>query len=125
VAGRGSREEGRWGCWPGERDLEEVRLETRKTKEVGTDLLFEPYRPARHRAESWGRRVGGAEGSPGKRASEWAEGSTRTLAEECWRTKYWRVEPRAAACTSRRVGRSEQGQQQKFGLQVGVQKVRR
>lgn len=79
--GKGSREEGRSGCLPGGRDLEERRRQTSGSgKYAGpqawtwtwarTDLLLEPYR-AHHQVGSSERKTErDAEGSLGKRASE-------------------------------------------------------
>jgi hypothetical protein len=78
-----------------------MQKKTWKKKRAGTDLLLEPCR-AHHRVESWERRIEvDAAGNPGgMQASEQAVGSGRTRAGECWKRKYWRVGPRAAACAS-------------------------
>lgn len=112
AADRESRGEGRrWGWRPQSRDLWEQCRQTCHSRDcagqqawwTGTDLLLEPYR-VHHLAGSWAR--GGTadeQDSPGRRASARvaAVDSDRSLVEECWRTKYWRIAPQVAACTAR------------------------
>lgn len=57
-------------------------------------------------------------------------GSDRSLTAACLRRKYWRIEPRAAACIGRRRQDepqvevcTERQQQQKPGLQLGIQNL--